>query len=166
MGLLEDVRTLVAQYVSHGGSPQDVASNFSRVVDAADAEALSPGITEALRSDKTPPFAQMVSELFTNASPDQKVGMLNALLGSASPELQATLRSIIPGAGTTASISRTHAENVSPDVVTTLAEKVEEHNPRVIDRMGAFYAHHPTLVKTLGSAAMMIAMRKMAERRE
>jgi hypothetical protein len=87
-------------------------------------------------------------------------------IASASPELQATLRSLIPGAGTTASISRTHAENVSPDVVTTLAEKVEEHNPRVIDRMGAFYAHHPTLVKTLGSAAMMIAMRKMAERRE
>jgi len=30
--------------------------------------------------------------------------------------------------------------------------------------MSALYAAHPTLVKTLGSAAMMIAMRKIAER--
>ena len=164
MGLLEDVRTLVTHYVSQGGSPQDVAANFSHVVDSTDAASLSPGIAEALRSGETPPFAQMVSQLFANASPDQKASMLNALLGSASPELQATLRSLIPGAATTATISRTHAENVSPDVVTTLAEKVEQHNPGVIDRMGAFYAQHPTLVKTLGSAAMMIAMRKLAER--
>jgi hypothetical protein len=164
MGLLEDVKNLVEQYTS-GGSPQDVATNFSRVVDASDPDALSPGIAAAFRSDETPPFANMVTDLFSNASPDQKAGMLNALLGSVPPELQATLRPMIPGAAAAAPISRTHAENVSPDAVTQIAEKVERHNPGAIDLMSDFYARHPALVKTLGSAAMMIAMRKMADRR-
>ena len=32
--------------------------------------------------------------------------------------------------------------------------------------MSSFYAQHPTLVKTLGTAAMMIAMRKIAEQHQ
>jgi hypothetical protein len=45
-----------------------------------------------------------------------------------------------------------------------LATKVEQHNPGVIDTMSGFYAQHPGLVRTLGTTALMIAMRKIAER--
>jgi hypothetical protein len=40
---------------------------------------------------------------------------------------------------------------------------VEQHDPGIVEKMSEFYAAHPTLVKTLGSVAVMIAMRKMAE---
>ena len=53
---------------------------------------------------------------------------------------------------------------ISPAAVQTLAQRVEQHDAGIVEKMSAFYATHPTLVKTLGSAAMMIAMRKIAER--
>jgi hypothetical protein len=35
----------------------------------------------------------------------------------------------------------------------------------LIDQMSQFYAQHPALVKTLGTAALMVAMRGMSRRR-
>ena len=53
---------------------------------------------------------------------------------------------------------------VSPSAVQTLAQKVEQHDSGIVEKMSTLYAAHPTLVKTLGSAAMVIAMRKIAQR--
>ena len=58
------------------------------------------------------------------------------------------------------------AAAVSPTAVQTIAQHVEQHDSGIVDKMSALYAAHPTLVKTLGSAAMMIAMRKIAERHQ
>lgn len=55
------------------------------------------------------------------------------------------------------------ATQLSPDQVTQIASHAEQHSPGIIDKMSAFYAEHPGLVKTLGSAALTIALAKMAE---
>lgn len=75
-------------------------------------------------------------------------------------------RALLPGAGAGADspISASQATSLSPEVVAAVAQKAEQHNPAIIDTMSGFYAQHPTLVKTLGTAAMMIAMRTIAER--
>ncbi len=44
-----------------------------------------------------------------------------------------------------------------------MAQRAEQSGAGVIDAMSRFYAEHPTLVKTLGTTAMVIAMRKIAE---
>jgi hypothetical protein len=36
-------------------------------------------------------------------------------------------------------------------------------NPSLIDRVSAVYAQHPTLIKSLGAAALVIAMKKIAD---
>jgi hypothetical protein len=36
-------------------------------------------------------------------------------------------------------------------------------NPGIIDQLSQFYAEHPTLVRTVGSAALSIALAQMAE---
>ena len=54
-------------------------------------------------------------------------------------------------------------EAIDRVVSAAVARRVEQSNPGVVDTMSSFYAQHPTLVKTLGSAALMIAMRKIAE---
>src|SRR5262249_27522322 len=131
---------------------------------------LSTGLAEAFRSDQTPPFSQMVSQLFANGSPDQRAGMLNALLGAAPSSLQSSLGSLIPGlmagggAGVLSSLTGAQASAISPDQVTNLAHQVHQNNPGVVEQMSSFYAQHPQLVQTLGSVAMMVAMRKIAER--
>ena len=57
---------------------------------------------------------------------------------------------------------------MGPSLVSALCgihdSNVEQHDGGIVDKMSALYAAHPTLVKTLGSAATMIAMRKIAER--
>jgi hypothetical protein len=117
-----------------------------------------------MRSDQTPPFAQLVSQLFASGSTDQKTAMLNTLLASVPPEHRAQLATLIPGVGTNASVTSDQVAAVTPTAVQTLAQRVEQHDAGIVDKMSSVYAAHPTLVKTLGTAAMMIAMRKIAER--
>src|SRR6185437_7633821 len=94
-----------------------------------------------------------------------KMGMVNMLLSSVSPEQRAQLSSLIPAlSSVSAATGASAASSLSPAAVQTLAQHVERHDAGIVDKMSALYAAHPTLVKTLGSAAMMIAMRKIAER--
>jgi hypothetical protein len=162
MGLLDDVKNAISQYTSGSGSADDLAAQFHKVAGSTDPNVLSQGIAAALRSDQTPPFGQLVSQLFANASADQKAGMLNALLGAASPDTRAKLAGLLPGIGAGA-ISGGQTAAISPDLVNSVAQQMEQHNPGVVDKMGSFYSQHPTLVRTLGAAAMMVVLRKIAE---
>jgi hypothetical protein len=56
------------------------------------------------------------------------------------------------------------ASQITPEQVQILANHAEQTNPGIIDQMSSFYAEHPTLVKTVGSAALAIALAKIAER--
>jgi hypothetical protein len=162
--MFDSIKNLLAQYTAGTVSSQDADAHFQQVAQTAGPATLAPGIAETMRSDHTPPFGQLVAQLFTNGSGDQEVGALNALLAAASPELRAQLSAFIPGLVGSAPVTAAHAGTVSPGDVTSLATQVEQHNPRVIDVMSGFYAQHPGLVRTLGTTALMIAMRKIAER--
>lgn len=165
MGLLDDVKNVIGQYTAGNASTEDLSAQFHQVVGAADPNAVTHGIAAVLGQNGTQPFGQMVSQLFANGSADQKAGMLNALLANASPEIRAKLGSLMPAAAATGAVSAPQATSVSPDVVSTLAQQVHSQNPGVVQQLSSFYAQHPTLVKTLGTAAMMLAMRKIAEHR-
>ena len=56
------------------------------------------------------------------------------------------------------------AEQVPPQVVEQVAKHVEEQDPSIVDRLGAIYAEHPTLIKTLGSAVLAVTLAKLANR--
>ena len=164
MSLLDDMKGLLTQYASGAVPSGDAGAHFQQVAQSVDSGTLAQGIAAAMRSDQTPPFAQLVSQLFASGSSDQKMAMLNTLLSNVSPEQRTQLAALIPGLGTNASVTGDQAAAVPPSAVQNLAQRVEQHSPGVVDKMSALYAAHPTLVKTLGTAAMMIAMRKIAER--
>jgi len=164
MGLFDDVKGMLTQYASGAAPTGDAAAHFEQVAQSVDTGTLAQGISEAMRSDQTPPFAHMVSQLFASGSGDQKMAMLNTLLSTLSPEQRGQLAGMIPGVGTSGSVTSDQASAVSATTVQTLAQHVEQHDAGIVDKMSALYAAHPTLVKTLGTAAMMIAMRKIAER--
>jgi hypothetical protein len=52
---------------------------------------------------------------------------------------------------------------MTPEQVQQIAEKAEQDNPGIMDRMGEFYAQYPQLVKGLGGAALAIALGRMAQ---
>lgn len=165
MGLLDDVKGLLTQYAAGATPSGDVGAHFQDVAESVDSGTVAHGIAAAMRSDQTPPFAQLVSQLFASGSNDQKLAMLNTLLSNVTPEQRAQIAAIIPGmAGGSSSVSTEQAAMVPPSAVQSLAQRVEQHNPGVVEQMSSLYAAHPALVRTLGTAAMMIAMRKIAER--
>jgi len=168
MGLLDQVSDVLKQYAGGTGQvPGNVDQHFDQVAQAAPQSSLAEGIAAAFRSDQTPAFGQMLGGLFGQSNGDQKAAMLNQLIGSVGPGVLASLAgggalSSLLGSG--GQISPQQAQQISPDQVQQLAAHAEKSDPSIIERASAFYAEHPGLVKTLGSAALTIALAKVAER--
>jgi hypothetical protein len=169
MTLLDNVTNLLKQYAS--GSPQapsNVSEHFDQVAQAAPTSSIADGIAAAFHSDQTPAFGQMLSGLFAQSNGEQKAGLLNQLVGSVGPGMLAQLAggSALAGllGGGAKAITPEQAQQISPDLVQQLATHAEKTDPSIIDKASAFYAQHPTLVKTLGSAALSIALAKVAKR--
>jgi hypothetical protein len=173
MGLLDQLNSVLQQYSGGAGAaaaqaPENVHEHFDQVAQAAPQGVMAEGLAAAFRSDQTPAFGQMVSSLFSQSSGEQKAGLLNQLMASAGPGVLAQLAGggALAGLlkGGASQITPEQAQQVSPEAVQQLAAHAEKSNPSVIDMASSFYAQHTTLVKTLGGAAMTIALAKVAER--
>jgi hypothetical protein len=164
---LGNLGNMLQQYLGGANAnPAQAENDFDHVARTAPRTDLAQGVTQALRSDQTPPFSQMVGQLFNNGNPDQRAGMLNNLLANINPALLSSVAGGLFGnlaGGDQAKVSPEQASQLSPGQVQELAQKAEQQNPGIVERMGDFYAEHPTLVKTLGGAALAIALGHMAQ---
>lgn len=164
---------LLQQYLPGvaGLAEGQVADHFHQVAESAPSDVVSQGIATAFHSDQTPPFGDMVAQLFSQGNPQQQAGMLSQLLGSLGPAAIAALTRSGALAGLTAQggnpasgvVTPNQVSEVTPEQVKAIASHAEQHSPGIIDKMSGFYAEHPGLVKTLGGAALTIAMAKIAE---
>ncbi len=166
--------------------PETVHSDFDLFARSAPPAAVSEGLSAAFRSDQTPEFAQMASQLFGRGSGSQRAGMLNALLAtvgplvlqqilarrqrgpSSGPEqgggLGGALGKILRGEGPP-KVTPEVAEQVTSQEVEEIAREAEKTDPSVIDRISEVYAQQPQLLKVLGGAALAIALGRMAQKR-
>ncbi len=177
-----DLGNLLSQFVNAAnGNKQatagDVADNYDQAAQNAPADLLCKGLAAMLRSDQTPAFSDSVSQMYSQANPNQQAGMLNHLLSGMGPAVLASLMSgaagsglasllgqaAQPGSGTPPTLTPEQASTVTPDQVAKLADHAEQNNPDIIEHMSAFYAEHASLIKTLGGAALTVALAKMAE---
>lgn len=154
-------------------APDTVHDDFDQLAQTAPQSALADGLAAAFRSNQTPAFGQMVAQLFANAGGQQRAGILNTLISTLGPTIAAQLFSQGGASGLAGLLSGGQREvtpeqaaQVSPEAVRTLAEQAETKDPSIIDQVSNFYAEHPTLVKTLGAAALTIALAKLAERQQ
>ncbi len=167
-----DLGSVLQQYLGGAANMNNsrAVDDFDQVAQNAPRESMAQGVTEALRSDQTPPFPQMVGQMFGQSDPTQRAGMLNQLLRGVGPGL---LSSIAGGAlgnlfggnnsNGPAAITPEQAATMTPEQVQQIAEKAEKENPSIVDRMGDFYAENPTLVKTIGGAALAIVLGRVAQ---
>src|SRR6476661_3140419 len=119
MGLLDSLTGVLAQYTGGAEPAGDAGAHFDQVAQSVDSGTLAQGIAAAMRSDQTPPFAQLASQLFASGSAEQKTAMLNTLLSSVSPEQRAQLSALIPGLTPTSSVTSAQAAAVSPTALQT-----------------------------------------------
>ena len=167
MGLMD----VLGQYAQQPNrQPPEVLEDFDRVAQEADADTISEGLQDAFNSETTPPFEQMVGQLFGRSDPHQRAGLLNEILGSlggmgAGGLAGGALGGLLRNATHNNRVSPEDARHIPVNDVEAAAAEAARHNPSVIQRVSRFYAQHPQLVQTLGQAALSIAMTGMARRR-
>lgn len=150
--------------------PNAAHTHFDEVATAAPKEVLGQGLGDAFRADSTPSFGEMVSHMFGQSDPQQRAGVLNNLLHSVGPGLASLLGGGLLGRltgsanGAVPELTPQQASQLTPEQVRDIATRAEQNDPGVLDRVGGFYAQHPQLVKTLGSAALAIALAGVANR--
>ena len=164
MGLLD----ILQQYANPSATPPgNVAEHFDQVSTQVSQQQLGNAIGAAFRSDATPAFGQVIGDLFAKSDPTQRAGILNQIVQSvgtgglasiAGGVLGRVLGPAATGGGVAAQITPEQASRVSPEDAGTLAAHAEKQNGSIIDMAGAFYAQHPTLVKSLGASALAIVL--------
>lgn len=183
MDLMKELGGLLQQYngAQPDQAPDTVDDDFDQVAQVAPQPALANGLDEAFRSEQTPEFGQMAANLFNNSNPQQQAGLLNTILKYAGP---AVLSRVLSGGGGGSSaggggglsdlinmfrggqqeVTPEIAGQIPPEAVQQVADEAQKEDPSIIDRISDFYAEHPTLIKTLGTAALTIALSKIAQR--
>jgi len=163
MSLFDDVKNLIASSALGSSPAGDASAHFEQFAQSVDPTTLAQGIAASIRSDETPPFAQLMSQVFSSASDGQKSTIVNTLLSSLTPDQRTHLGTLVPGVAQDPLVSNDHAAALTPDAVQMLARGVEQHDAGIVEKMSALCAAHPMLIKTLGAAALTVAMRHIAQ---
>jgi len=169
-----DVSAVLQQYAAETGvhSVQKVEQDFVAVAQHVPAEHVTSGLAEAMHSEQTPPFEDMVGESFERGSDDLKAAMLKQLIEGSSPVVLQPLidEGLLPraaaGAGQPAvPVDTALVQNLDVDVVRRLAREAAQDDPSIIDRMSEFFAVDPAAGRTLGGVALSVALSKIAASR-
>src|SRR5271163_1925207 len=168
--MFSGIGDLVKQF--SGEKSGEAGQLLEQLAGSAPQSAVAGGLAEVFKSDQTPPFAQLASQLFSNSSGEQRASVLNTLVSAVGPGVLAQLtgNASSPLAamlkGNQAPITPEQATEVKPEEVQTLAEHAEHADPSIIDRISQLYAAHPQLIQSLGAAAVAIAAQHMAKSHE
>ena len=172
MNWMNAVEDVMQRYSGQGGgaaaAPEDPHGDFQQVAQAAPPNVVASGISQAFRSDQTPPFPEMLSNLFGQSNANQRAGVLNEILGSVGPGALSALpglgglSSLLGGGG---NVTPEQASQISPDQVQQLAAHAERQDPSVVDRISGFYSQHPQVMKAAGGLALTIALQHILQRR-
>ncbi|HEY1402554.1 MAG TPA: hypothetical protein VGB05_00360 [Pyrinomonadaceae bacterium] len=171
MSWLDQIGGLLQQYQGAGAqqTSNNVQNDFDQVAQAAPQSAVADGLAAAFRSDQTPPFGNMLGQLFGQSNGTQRASILNTLISTLGPTVISQIlanRGASGLAGLLGSgqreVTPEMAEQVPAEAVQEIAERAEQKDPSIIDMASNFYAEHPALVQGLGAAALTIALAKVA----
>lgn len=165
MGIFDNLSGLLHQAQSGNASEPEVHAAYDQVSRSMPPETMADGLAHAFRSDQTPPFEQMLTKMFEHSSPDQKAGILNRLMAAAGPAAVSRLLPAMGGAAAGGSVSPQQAQQVPPETVRTVAQEAAKKDPSIMDQAASFYSQHPTLVKSLGVAALAMIMQRTTHSR-
>ena len=162
MGWMDAINEICARYAGSAAgaasAPADPHQDYRNIAQAAPPEVLADALSHTFRSDQTPSFPDMVSNLFRESNSGQRSGLLRELIQAISPAALQQNPELKDLAGTSSG-------EVSVEQVKQAAAQAQQENPTIIDRVSKYYAQHPDVVKGLGAAAITIAIQSIARRK-
>ena len=164
-----NITDILNQYADR---PTDTQTDFDEVARQVPPDVLGSGIAQAFRSEQTPDFGSMIGSLFGGSNPQQRAGLLGQLISAVGPAVLSSIAGgalgrIFQGGGPSRQQRQVTPDDVidmTPDQVREVATAAEKNDPGIMDRIGAYYAEHPEVVKVLGGTALAIALGQMATR--
>jgi len=166
VGVLDDSGSFASDLANGRISESQVHQAYDETVREVPPATLADGLSEAFRSDRTPPFEQMLTGLYRQSNPAQKAGLINQILaglgaaGAAQVLPTGWIRSF-PGVLRGARVTPLQATQVPAEEVEVLARKAASRDPRILERAADFYAQHPALVKGIGAGALALLMSRL-----
>ncbi|HEX5708307.1 MAG TPA: hypothetical protein VFX96_13470 [Pyrinomonadaceae bacterium] len=201
MDWMKGLNDVLQQYngASPDSAPDTVEDDFDQLTNAAPQSAVADGLSEAFRSEQTPPFPNMLGQVYQQSSGQERANILNTLLAALGPTILSQIMSraggstqtsggasagggildqILGGIGglggggvdagaqpeTPPQVTPQQAEQIPLEVVEAVAAEAEQRDPSIIDQISDIYARQPTIFKTLGAAALTVALAKIAAR--
>lgn len=150
--------------------PTDATTDFDEIAPQVPKDVMGAGIADAFRSDRTPAFGDMIGSLFGGSNGTQRAGVLGQLISALGPTILSGLAGgalgrFAQGRGAgPVQIPPAEAERITPEQAREIAVSAEKADPSVLDRVGAYYAERPELVKMLGGAALAVVLGQLAQR--
>lgn len=173
MSWMQQLGGLLQQYAGAdvAQAPPQAHQDFSQLAQAIPPNLLAQGIAHAFRSDQTPPFEQMVGQLFGQSDPHQQSGLLNTLLQAADPAL---VGQALSGGGLSGlagllgggQVGPQQAAQVPPNAVEQLAGLAMQQDPSIVDTVSGFMGQHPGLFQSLGAGAVTAALSGLAQQHQ
>lgn len=181
MSWANELGNILQQYngVQPNQPPETVEDDFDQFTQAAPQGAVADGLAAAFRDDRTPPFPNMLGQIFNQSNGQQRASILNTLLAALGPTilsqvlgragggaggggLGGILGGILNGGQT--EVTPEQAEQIPAEAIEQVAAEAEKKDPSIIDRVSDIYSSQPTLIKVLGGAALAVALSKIAQR--
>ena len=167
MSLFDQLTAVLGKYCKTGSAQPspNAESDFEVICNNCPRELLAQGLKSSFSSSRTAGFAEMASQLYAGSNAEVRTGGLAVLLSDVRPAGvggDAALNDAI-GAFQRGELTPDLGAQLSPEAVKKLAAHAEKQDPGVVDRVSAFYAQHPALIQTLGSAALTVILRTMAQ---
>ena len=169
MNWINEVEEIAQRYSGQTGgtaaAPDNVHGDFQKVAQSAPQDLVAGGISQAFRSDQTPPFPEMVSHIFEHSDPNHRAGLLNRLLSSLGPGASVPGLSSLGGLLGSGSATAEQASQISPSQVQQIAAHAEQRSPSIVDEVSSFCAQHPQVMKAAGGLAATVALQHILKRR-
>ncbi|MDM7913698.1 MAG: hypothetical protein ACE15D_04650 [Candidatus Eisenbacteria bacterium] len=157
--MTKQVVDVLRKYRSDATERPRIHEEFDSVAKEVSRGELAAGIVTSLKSASTPPFADIVLDLYTHATPEQRAGILNRLLPALN-EKEGTValqhepkhvQELLVGKQT---VSAADAERIGAASVRKLAAAADTLDPSVVEKIAEMAADHPALLKTLGTGIL------------
>ena len=154
MSWMDQIGNMLQQYsgANAQAAPDNVQDDFDQFAQSAPPSAVADGLAAAFRSEETPPFPSMLSQLFGRSDGQQRAGILNTLIRTLGPTVVAQILSRRAGGGGAASgggigdllggllggggqpqVTPDVAEQIPPDAVEEIAQHAEQRDPSIVD---------------------------------